>query len=693
MSSEKDIRDRFLAEFDVEERAAIYATYYTIALGVDEQGESNYAKYDWMKQMSPLLRYGIRSDDEAQRYVRDHPERYGGFRLNAEWMVDQAVKYNYAVVSGESGKAVEDLSLDEKLATGDDITDDFGQLTGSMLLGTGEMRRDPIPETMVIPINEMMRDWRPYQPLEETLGMNIWPMVGAIALLPVAAVAGGVTMGSLVAASLVAPKAVFGGLAAFTSAHPIIHNLGRTGSLIAGGTLLASMGMATADPFYDMTPEQREAAEAQMAAHNVDKFADRVNIVVSGEPAPEGVSPVEQSQAYANESQSVISQSSQFPSEPVAESEPPAPAPMSLSGSILAPPLSTPTGTPNSLQQSQDDYTAMGQQFGDEAVAAYSGDPQYEAIRASLGQEQARIWAIQEYSKEPEPPEPDPRPSPYIGEGIAGSPIQGPTLDPTTGHWSRGPYQTQRNTFAQGIENATIGSAAVSAPMYPTYDENDFTRIIGGMTPGQTEEFIEQAVLAGVISEDYVYRGVLDMEITAAMQSIMYQANLSGRDWQGALDTMINVYQAHLEEQKEQNLQEWYNNFVPDAPYFELDPATIEQTMKASIRQQLGRNPNQWEIDMAAGWMTADHEAAYAADVAGQREVWNAMGRAKEYDEPQDQTLGTVEAVDEEARFAERFEERYDVEMGEMDRRARIEEDTTNMFSGLSQLSRMGGGV
>jgi len=209
-------------------------------------------------------------------------------------------------------------------------------------------------------------------------------------------------------------------------------------------------------------------------------------------------------------------------------------------------------------------------------------------------------------------------------------------------------------------------------------------------------EFQQRALEGGLINPEssidgvYYLPGSLDAHTMRALEHAMIQANVNGnkQTYEEALDGII------LAREKYKDLfgdKDQPPPWTPSQAYFEIDPATAEQKTKAWMREELGRDPNQWEINIMADQMKVEHRANYDERMAGEKAVYEATGRAAEYDEPQ--ALPDFQNVDEDARFAEQFEDRYSVELGQMERHEQVQESTTNLFSGLSQLSRLMGGV
>ncbi len=759
--------------FTPAERATIYTVLFTVMLS------PNYVDY---RGLSPLLRYGAHSDPEAKAYIRQHPEQFNGFELDYYKMLEVATEFNYAMMGVEPRNATieqrdaaSQFPEEGTFVTADDmLNNDLPQPTSP------DAANGKIPDTN-IPVDLIANDMRSYMPFEEQLGMNVWPLVGALAAIFVApTVTGGYGLKWLVTSALgrVAAGMSVLGTKITPASWQRAQELGLTtpaqrawqiakgAAYLNLGVSAASLGVMTTRALLspvDVGIEMEEAefiAKAQLGVDSPEEMtldavpsnydrealkglAERLNVVIGGKPTPDGVDPEEQIESYGREAQTVIDNSAIYPdAKIVADRE----APRLATGETAFNSLTTPTTTPGTTTTTTttqpgttttqpgtttttqpgvtsttnvdstgitaqansifDNYNVTGTatspvtpggagptideaaaSYEAEAVAAMQDDPRYQWVLAESGQEAANYWAIMNYDPNAKSRTPT-EPSPYIGAGRVGSPIQPATRNPDTGEWTNSTYRVMR----QGPTPAYVPDE-MKVPRVPRYDADYFSKTVANMTPGQLQTFVEQGIQAGIIDEKYVTSGMMDSVIAGAMQEVMYQANISGYTWQDVLDRMVKAYQEEKEKRRGQSLTEWYNNFVPSTAYQRMDPDTIAQKVKVTMRNEIGRDPNQWEIDLFADGMRSRHREAYDAQVASERSVWNATGRAREYDEPQDKTVGAVQGVDENASFQEEFEKRYDTEIGQMERHDRMEQDSRNLFGSLSQLSRLGGGV
>jgi len=704
MSKESDAVTRWKTDFSPEERAIQYWVMAGLLL------EPSDGSYEGLEEAIPALRYGLHSDIEAKEYINDNPEIFGPFKLDFYHILDTAIQQNYVQTE----------------YTGE-IEPEYQGMLSQPVTEQMEARNTAInpmvDDEYLVPIGRLRMDLRPYMPYEERLGMNIWPMVGAVTALTAGRILLPMVGISLSGMALASIARVAAGLSLVTKYVPPRTTLDGSRTMYgqavwyAGhGSRVAAAGAAATtavtvwwhynDPedagkHHDESVEGADKQYASNAAQSAvdsipdqsfEDFAERGNVVVSGEATSDSVMPTEQSQAYAEEAAVELNTSARYPQDLIEASvSTSGPEVHQISAQESGMNSLAGTGLGSIFSQSESStggsMTQSAQDYEDDAVAwMQEHRPElWDHYVQKYGEAEAIGQAVAMYrpnlaeSTEPEP-------TPWIGQGVQGSPIQRPDFDQSTGQWGSPTYKTERQNVPGYFPDE------MQIPWAPRYNENHFSNVIGNMTPGQVESFVEQGIMAGVIPETYIGSGLMDGVITSAMQGVMYQANLAGSTWDEILGKMVTAFQAAKAAAKEDRLNEWYNNFVPSSPYFDLDPDTISQRVKGTMRNILGREANQWEIDMMADGMRTDHRTSYDRQIAAEQDVWNTRGRAEEYDAPQ--SLPTdYEAVDEEAGFAERFEERYDTEIGQMERQERMESDSKNLFGSLTQLSRMGGGV
>lgn len=745
-----EVYEKWVDQVPVNKRAETYFAIYAgmmiygqnygkgptpVAYGGTQEGDEEHPTSEFTEEVpdfqdnAPLLRFGLHEDKEAKRYIVDHPDTFalpdgaGGtvpFALDYNRVMDSFIHYNVYKNEGSGDTRREQFAVGarrteqmiDRQPASDDVTSDprqdieFGATLDDTTMGENEGANAYVEGAGLLPVDQMRNDLRNFLPFEKELGFNVWP--ATLALATVALV------------PLLAPKAIPVAMspligaaarwATFQAANPswaktlsAAHTLGWGVTAVASGNLIASVADAAQNPGAVGELTDKAIAEANQKLEENAMIQDAYTTDRLIIAAPED---------WVSILGGDIDRTAVEPDYDV-DAELEAVREIAQQQSAQAPEWG---GVP------QAGGPTTGE-IDEAAIANVADNADFQALASSdpeAALDFARTAWFQDLGGVNEP-----APSPFVGQGIAGSPITagesyetmmesyqfpsgaralitpGGIVDPAAQFVGNvvqertriSPYTTQRNTFAQGIENATIGGAAVSAPMPATYTEEDYTRIVGSMTPGQIETFTEKAIGAGLISEDYAGTGFMDQVVTGAIEQVMYQANLSGHSWQESLDLMVDAYQGALEEKKKENLADWYANFVPSQPYVTMDYATIAQAVKGTIKDRLGRDANQWEIDVMADSLREDHRTAYDRQVDAEREVWNAQGRAREYDEPQENTLAVVEGVDEDSRFAEDFQGRYETEIDERERWGAVQRDSRNMFGGLSRMSDMMGGV
>ena len=220
------------------------------------------------------------------------------------------------------------------------------------------------------------------------------------------------------------------------------------------------------------------------------------------------------------------------------------------------------------------------------------------------------------------------------------------------------------------------------------YRQNDVQDEISNMPNSEVVRFQERAIEAGLIDPEsatagYFRFGEIDGQTFDAMVAAMGQANINGngQDWNDALDGMIENRQAYFEKFGDPNQPPTWS---PPRAYFAPDYATISQSVKGLFGKELGRDPNEWEMELLADQFRADHRAQYDEDMAGSRAVFEADGRAQEsglVETPPDQ-----DDIDPAARMAETFETQFSDELDAHGRWADAKSKSRNLFGSLTKL-------
>jgi hypothetical protein len=239
-----------------------------------------------------------------------------------------------------------------------------------------------------------------------------------------------------------------------------------------------------------------------------------------------------------------------------------------------------------------------------------------------------------------------------------------------------------RSTAIHGGPNTPV---AVQA----TYRGSMARDTIYNMTTAQLESFQDMAIRAGLInrSNPQFVHGSRDQQTLDAMMTVMGHANNTGRSWRGQLEAMGSAYQNYLREQEELKEKDKPPKplFVPSAAYSPLDPETIRQGLQADIEQRLNRKANDWEMTEFASYLEQNHRANYDAQIAAEKAIWEARGRANLGEDPG--PLPQLEQIDEQARYQAKFEERYDEELREVDRWDQMKRDTNTLFRSLDNIT------
>lgn len=164
------------------------------------------------------------------------------------------------------------------------------------------------------------------------------------------------------------------------------------------------------------------------------------------------------------------------------------------------------------------------------------------------------------------------------------------------------------------------------------------------MTTEDRVRLQQQLVAVGLTSK--VLYGELDDATIKGFRSLLGMANRQGEDWRATLGRVAT----------NPDLQQGADEFEP-TPYLQPDYATLAQRVKDTFRQQLGRDPDSYEMQQ----LTAELSGFDA--LAHEREQELNQLAFTQQQTPGVQGGGTVEAVDPMSRFQELFERNYKHEL------------------------------
>jgi len=676
--------DRFQERFDPQQRALLYEFLSRVMLS------PNYGVGTAMdvRHLAPVMRFGLQHDDEAKEYILSHPEeftdKYGTvFELNRNKWIQSAAQYNLMRTGGDKEHQARQVAL-MKVGPQTDISVDpvthmtwqdeyfaaYNEALDTLPDGPTNYGGGNVPNE--IPIRMIMRDTARYLPFEEELGFNPYGMaIGLATAAFIIYASGGV------GAFFSAPLSMLGVATAAipTSVVTVAGALSAANSGVALLNALAGTAIAVADPEGqgELNEEAKLKADLQLQQNALQKMSKDWSYIATGEEVELTEDEVVDALAAINNMDveaigNIIHETIPPPTGPeypggVGAQSTGAQNPYTYQRGIVtsggAPDLRQAQRTNNPTGGSSSDEEWEGFKTVDEAIAWWvTNHPtadlaQIQALAEAnpegfLAQANAAFFQIE-----------NPR-VPWVGEGIQGSPINPSITGYTSDRWR--------------------------------YTEEDFSRTVDNMTPGQLESFVEEGIMAGLLPETYQGTGFLDELITSAMESVMYSANLSGKTWQEQLTLLANTWQDYMEAKEaasgaDERKARGYalEDFVPSKPFVGLDPAAMNQYSKTAMRTALRRDPEPWEIELMNEEQKRNRADAYSQEVAAEFAQFEAQGRAIEFDEPQ-QIEGSFIDVDEDARFAEDFEKRYEVELDEEQRSAKIRQDSVNLFGGLRSL-------
>jgi len=191
---------------------------------------------------------------------------------------------------------------------------------------------------------------------------------------------------------------------------------------------------------------------------------------------------------------------------------------------------------------------------------------------------------------------------------------------------------------------------------------------------------------------DGYVRGRKDQSTVKAFADLLWMSNAEGTSW--------IVQLADLEKQKEAMGDDWAwgdgSGRGDRAPfvaptYLAPDYATLAQTVKSQLRDQLGRDPDESELALLTAELAGWDREAFDAEVAQARAEYDAGVVADETGE--DQAAGTAgTAVDPVARFKESFESKFAAEIRGNQRQDEAAKTGELVRGAVGVVSQMAGG-
>ena len=216
----------------------------------------------------------------------------------------------------------------------------------------------------------------------------------------------------------------------------------------------------------------------------------------------------------------------------------------------------------------------------------------------------------------------------------------------------------------------------------PRWHVKDIERELGNMTSGDLMWFQAKAVEAGLINskaQGYLEGSHRDKFTFSAMETLMWRANRSetetGLDWRHQLEDLARLGRENLEGDEQKR------RFVK-ASYLAPDPAELAADARQRIRSKLGRDINDWELEMISEHLLAGKREQFDATQDARYNNFLAQGRAEEED------LEFVEAapvddVNWDARTSEFIEKRFGAEASRVRTTTEVGQETPDLMTGL----------
>ena len=216
----------------------------------------------------------------------------------------------------------------------------------------------------------------------------------------------------------------------------------------------------------------------------------------------------------------------------------------------------------------------------------------------------------------------------------------------------------------------------------PRWHVKDIERELGNMTSGDLMWFQAAAVEAGLINpqaQGYLEGSYRDKFTFSAMETLMWRANRSetetGLDWRHQLKDLARLGRANVEDDEQKR------RFVK-ASYLAPDPAELANDARNRIRSKLGRDINDWELEMISEHLLAGKREQHEATQDFRYNQFLAQGRAEEED------LEFVEAeptddVNWEARTSEFMQKKFGAEAARAHTTTEVAQETPDLMTGL----------
>ena len=222
----------------------------------------------------------------------------------------------------------------------------------------------------------------------------------------------------------------------------------------------------------------------------------------------------------------------------------------------------------------------------------------------------------------------------------------------------------------------------------PVYRVNDIDEALEAMTDQQLAAFEERALRAGLIQpsqapggQSFVRGSRTGEHQRRAMESVMGMANRTSgaMDWQIVLSDLAVLGD-------EQGI---YEDLEPPEPVFPrrvyqpLDYASIASQIVGDGHRLVGRQLENWEIELLAQEMSAAHRADFEAEEALREQEWEISKAAAEgVDISAD--MEEIQDVDWQARYSSAFDKHFAPEINRLERMDEAQTQQRNLFDSFN---------
>lgn len=239
-----------------------------------------------------------------------------------------------------------------------------------------------------------------------------------------------------------------------------------------------------------------------------------------------------------------------------------------------------------------------------------------------------------------------------------------------------------------------IASAVDTKPRYFEGDEYEPSTL-----PSEKIARLQRRLVSAGVLQSSFHLGVWDEASTGAYRKLLKHANSRGQTVKASVSQF---------EQANTDPGEGIPDFTPDT-FLKPDYAELEQAVKKTVEQRLGRKANQGDIEELTSRLSGLYRDEYDVNTElSRREYERGVAEQTHMDmtpaerivaeagdglESPSVDMGEIEGVDPTARFMQEFDKRFAKEEAMVERREQGEENRDMLQNGFAGLRRTLGGM